>query len=138
MLLDRLLSRPAPFARHGAPFWDDPHIGRRMLAAHLDPEREAASRPHARIDREVSWVVERLGLTAGTAVLDLGCDPGLYCTRLARAGLQVTGVDYSAVAIEYARGQAERDGLAIDHRLADYQALDFERAFTCTSRGPGI
>src|SRR5262245_855909 len=128
-LLDRLVARPRPFAPHGAPFWDDPHIGRSMLAAHLDPDREAASRPHARIDREVDWIARQLDLRPGAAVLDLGCGPGLYCSRLARRGLRVTGIDYSDVAVSYARGQAARDGLAIDYRLADYRTLDLVGAF---------
>ncbi len=129
LILERLLTRPRPFAPHEAPFWDDPHIGRGMLAAHLDPEREAASRPHARIDREVDWIVRQLGLQPGATVLDVGCGPGLYCTRLARRGLRVTGVDFSATALNYARTQAERDGLSIEYRLADYRALDLVHAF---------
>jgi SAM-dependent methyltransferase len=128
-LLERLLARPRPFAPHEAPFWEDPHIGQGMLAAHLNPEREAASRPHARIDREVDWIVRQLGLQPGATVLELGCGPGLYCTRLARRGLRVTGVDYSATALDYARQQAERDGLPIEYRLADYRALDLVQRF---------
>ena len=129
VLLDRLLARPLPFARHEAPFWDDPHIGQSMLAAHLDPEREAASRPHARIDREVDWIVGQLDLVPGAAMLDLGCGPGLYCTRLASRGFRVTGIDCSPVALSYARTQAQRDGLTIDYRLADYRLLNLVEAF---------
>jgi SAM-dependent methyltransferase len=127
--LERLLSQPSPFAPHLAPFWDDPHIGQSMLAAHLDPEREAASRPHARIDREVAWILNHLDLAPGAPVLDLGCGPGLYCTRLARHGMRVTGVDFSPVALEHARKQAERDGAVIDYLLADYRVLDLVEAF---------
>jgi hypothetical protein len=60
--LAAFLERPRLFAPHEAPFWDDPHIGAEMLRAHIDPAREAASRPHAVIDREVAWLVSHLGL----------------------------------------------------------------------------
>jgi cyclopropane fatty-acyl-phospholipid synthase-like methyltransferase len=100
-----------------------------MLAAHLDPDREAASRPHAVIDREVAWLVERLGLAPGRDVLDLGCGPGLYCTRLARRGPSVTGVDVSPVAVEHARRQAAADGLPIAYHRLDYRRLTWTGAF---------
>jgi SAM-dependent methyltransferase len=127
--LGALLARPPLLAPHGAPFWDDRHVGEGMLEAHLDPDREAASRAHDRIDREVAWLVDALGLTPGRDVLDLGCGPGLYCTRLARRGLAVTGVDVSPVSIDHARGRAEADGLPIVYERLDYRALDRTAAF---------
>jgi SAM-dependent methyltransferase len=123
------LARPALFAPHEAPFWDDAHIGRSMLAAHLDPEREAASRRHLRIDREAAWLVDLLRLTCGMAVLDLGCGPGLYCTRLARRGLSVTGVDISPTSIAYARQRAEAERLAVVYEQLDYRHLERTDAF---------
>lgn len=43
--------------------------------------------------------------------LDLACGPGVASVWLARRGLEVWGVDISAVAIEQARGLAERSGV---------------------------
>lgn len=114
--IGRIDTRPPLFAPHGAPFWDDPWIGQSMLAAHLDPERDSASRRHATIDREVAWIVERLSLKPGDAILDVGCGPGLYCERLAQRGLHVVGVDLSPVAIDY----AQRHTTAVTYRRADY------------------
>ena len=74
-------------------------------------------------------MMRQLALRPGAAVLDLGCGPGLYCTRLARRGLRVTGLDYSVVSLDYARREAQRDGLAIDYRLADYRTLEAHEAF---------
>ena len=40
--------RPEPFATCTArELWDDEHVSRSMLAAHLDADSEPASRPHA-------------------------------------------------------------------------------------------
>jgi SAM-dependent methyltransferase len=88
-------ARPVLFARHSAPFWDDPHISRQLLAAHLDPRTDAASRRPDTIDRSVAWLANQLELRPFNRVLDLGCGPGLYAERLAGLGLSVTGVDIS-------------------------------------------
>jgi SAM-dependent methyltransferase len=128
-LLRRLTERPPLFAPHQAPFWDDPYIAKQMLAAHLDPSTDAASRRPETIDRIITWLVAHLNLRPGQAVLDLGCGPGLYCARLARLGLAVTGVDLSANSIAYARRAAAEAGLPIDYRCQDYLGLEDAQAF---------
>ena len=81
--LHRSAARPALFAPHSAPFWDDPHISQQLLAAHLDPRSDAASRCPDTIDRSVAWLTSQLDLRSCGRVLDLGCGPGLYAERLA-------------------------------------------------------
>ncbi len=122
--LQALSQPPALFAPGEPLFWDDPHISSQMLAAHLDPTTEAASRPPDVIAQTVAWLVESLGLTPGDAVLDLGCGPGLYAAELAARGLQVTGIDYSRRSLDYARQQAAARGLPITYRYQDYRTLD--------------
>jgi SAM-dependent methyltransferase len=124
--LQQLSVRPPLFAPGEALFWDDPHISQQMLAAHLDPATEAASRPPDVIDRTVNWLIEVLPLKPGDTVLDLGCGPGLYTQRLARRGLRVTGIDYSRRSIDYARQVAAEHGLSIDYRYQNYLTLDEE------------
>lgn len=115
--------RPAPFTPGEALFWDDPHISAQMLATHLDPNRDAASRRPEIIERTVAWLVETLGLGPGKALIDLGCGPGLYASRLARRGVSVTGVDGSRRSIDYAKEYAAKEGLAIAYRYANYLNL---------------
>ncbi len=127
--LTALQEKPAPFTPGEPLFWDDPHISKGMLAAHLDPHVEAASRRSETIERTVDWIVAALDLKPGAAVLDLGCGPGLYAQRLARRGLRVTGVDYSRRSIAYAREQAEKLGLDIVYRYENYLDLPDEDAY---------
>lgn len=122
--LRSLTERPPLFAPHEVPFWDDPYIATQMLTAHLDPELNAASRPHAMIDQEVAWIVSELGLESGQRLLDLGCGPGLYCTRFAEQKLRVTGIDLSPTSLDYAKRDAEQRGLAIEYICQDYRLLD--------------
>jgi len=122
--LELLKGRPGLFARGADLFWDDPHISQSMLEAHLDPHSDAASRRPETIDRTVDWIVSHLGMAPGTRVLDLGCGPGLYAQRLARMGMEVTGMDYSRGSLAYARRQAAAAGLDVKYVLQDYRDLD--------------
>jgi SAM-dependent methyltransferase len=124
--LQQLQQRPEPFAPGEPLFWDDPHISKGMLASHLNPNPAGASRRPEVIDRTVAWWVETLGLREGDAVVDLGCGPGLYASRLAERGLRVTGVDYSRRSIAYATQYAGEHGLDIAYRYQDYLTLDDE------------
>ena len=127
--LIQLQQKPAPFAPGEALFWDDTHISSQMLAVHLNPDTEAASRRPETIDRSVNWMIEMLGLQPGDSILDLGCGPGLYTSRFARAGLQVTGVDYSRRSIEYATEYAKENKLDIHYRYQNYLELKDENQY---------
>jgi SAM-dependent methyltransferase len=130
--IDRLieLMQPPPLFEPGAtPFWDDPHIAKGMLAAHLSPDTEAASRPPAMIDATIQWLSQRLPLKPGDCVLDLGCGPGLYAERLAARGMRVTGIDFSRSSIEHARRTAQERDLPITYLYQDFRAIDYDSVF---------
>ncbi|MBI5670587.1 MAG: methyltransferase domain-containing protein [Chloroflexi bacterium] len=123
--LARLAQPPPLFEPASARFWDDPYIAQQLLIAHLDPDTEAASRKPETIDRTVVWLMQRLDLQPGAALLDLGCGPGLYTRRFAERGLQVTGVDFSENSIRYARDHDPRSM----YIHADYLTLDMANSF---------
>lgn len=124
-LLERLSRRPPLFEPSGALFWDDPYIAQQMLKFHLDPNTDAASRRPEIIERIVNWLIERLALQPGAALLDLGCGPGLYTRRFAERGLQVTGMDYSENSLRYAREHDQRT----TYIHANYLTLDRVESF---------
>ena len=124
-----LQKKPEPFTPGEPLFWNDPHISKQMFKAHLDQNTEAASRKPAIIDRSVNWIIETLGLKTGASLLDLGCGPGLYASRFARAGFHVTGVDYSRNSIEYAIQNAKENNLDIMYRYQNYLELDDENLY---------
>jgi SAM-dependent methyltransferase len=101
--LAKSAQKPPYFEPGSELFWNDPHIARQMLAAHLNPDTEAASRNPQTIDQIVLWIIERLNLKSGARLLDLGCGPGLYCKRFSERGFNVTGVDFSENSLRYAR-----------------------------------
>jgi len=124
------LTQPPPLFEEGTvEFWTDPYIAQQMLATHLDPNIEAASRRPEIIEKTVNWIVGRLGLRAGDTLLDLGCGPGLYCCRFAKRGLQATGVDFSENSIRYAR---EHDP-ATEYICQNYLALEYAAQFAAVT-----
>lgn len=123
-----LLQRPAPYAPSPS-IWTDAHISRQMLKYHLDDTNDASSYRTAYRERICAYLYEAFGFAQETAaappaLLDLGCGPGLYAQWFAGRGVAVTGVDFSANSIAYARAQAEASGLSIRYIQADYR--DFE------------
>jgi len=116
--------KPVPFVLGTPQFWDDPHISSQMLAAHLDPNISAASRKPVEIEQTVTWLIEYLGLRVNSAILDLGCGPGLYAAQLAKKGMCVTGIDFSRRSIDYATQYAREHDLAITYRYQNYLTLN--------------
>ena len=62
------------------------------------------------LSRVVRFDLERLGDISGLRAVHLQCHIGTDTISLARLGAQVTGVDFSAPALEQARSLAERTG----------------------------
>lgn len=104
--------------------WADEHTSAKMLEYHLNGEIDVSSRRVEFIDESVAWMATRFGLSADSRIIDFGCGPGLYTSRLARLGAQVTGVDFSPRSIAYAREQAKQVGVNIDYVEEDY--LEYE------------
>lgn len=118
-----LLPRPLPVTTPAEKIpWNDPAFSQRMLENHLSQEHDWASRRNTIITRQTDWINQLLaGKTS--AILDLGCGPGLYLQQLAAAGHQCTGIDFSPAAINYARQQAKTAKLAIDYYCEDIRQV---------------
>lgn len=88
-----------------------------------------ASRRAETIDAHVAWIHRRLLRGRPSRVLDLGCGPGLYSSRLARRGHECLGIDYSPASIAYARRQARQDGLPCSYRRQDIRRARYGAGF---------
>ena len=100
-----------------------------MLAFHLDGEIDVSSRRTSFIDDSVGWLQKEFGLSEGSRIIDFGCGPGLYTSRLARLGAEVVGIDFSARSIDYARAHARREGSEVTYIEADYLEFTPEGTF---------
>lgn len=125
--------KPPAFSAYTTPaFWDDEHVSAQMLAYHLDPTTPAASRMPEFLDRSVKWIRQVVPLEPGSRVLDLGCGPGLYASRLARAGVTVRGLDASRRSVAYAAEVARRADLPATFDVGDYLVDDLGVGYDAT------
>ena len=113
------LKKPELWQRSELPFWNDEHISKGMLEAHLSPDTDAASRKPETIDNTVKWLSQVIPEKA--RLLDLGCGPGLYTKKLSALGYEVTGMDFSKRSIDYAK---EHDALT-GYVFKDYLEMDY-------------
>ncbi len=71
---------------------------------------------------------EALDVAAGSRVLDVAAGNGNAALAAARRGCRVTAADYVEGLLGQARRRAEADGLAVETRVADAEALPFDDA----------
>jgi len=128
--LEKINSRPKPFEFYTAgDLWTDEHTSKKMLSFHLNEDIDISSRRGEFIDRSVDWIVSRFHVGDGTAIADFGCGPGLYTSRLARRGADVTGIDFSQRSIEYARKIVSREQLKVHYENQNYLDYESEKRF---------
>lgn len=128
-VIDFFAQSPGLYAESSKAFWDDEHISKGMLAAHLDTAGDGASRRLETIRKSVEWICSLCGYVEGKRLLDLGCGPGLYAELLCDKGFSVTGIDFSRRSIEYAQDHAVKTGREIDYRCRNYLDMDFDGEF---------
>ena len=132
MHLADLLTRrlpPAPWSEGDNIPWHEPGFSARMLAEHLSQDHDAASRRATTIERQAAWIHRSVLGGKPARVLDLGCGPGLYTSRLARLGHTCVGIDYSPASIAHARAEATAQHLACHYHHVDIRDADYGTGF---------
>ena len=128
--LERINERPGPFEFYTASdLWTDEHTSAQMLSFHLNEAIDVSSRNAEFIDRSVEWIASTLNIGKNTKIADFGCGPGLYTTRLAKLGANVTGIDFSGRSIEYAKAVAAREQVNISYIEQNYLDLETQDRF---------
>lgn len=127
--LTESLGIPSLYEKTKVPFWDDEHISKQMLKAHLDPNFEGASRTLNFIENSVDWISKIISPEKYKKLFDIGCGPGIYAERFEIAGYQVTGIDFSKRSIDYAIESSKRKCLDIDYVYQDYLEMSIDKKF---------
>ncbi len=120
--------KPKIYTPGTAIMWTDDHISKQLLNVHLSQDTDLASRKASTIEATVNWILGQAPAKP-SAILDLGCGPGLYTERLAQKGHQVTGMDFSSGSIAHAKASAGQKSLDITYLNQDYLSLDHENQY---------
>jgi SAM-dependent methyltransferase len=120
---------PIPWSEGEKIPWNEPGFSQRMLLEHLSQDHDAASWRIETIDRHVEWIhhVDLSGQP--TKILDLGCGPGLYTSRLARLGQECMGIDFSPASIAYAQESTSVDKLQCNYFQQDIRVADYGQGY---------
>ena len=121
--------KPIPWTEGEKIPWDEPAFSQRMLREHLSQEHDAASRRFEIIDQHVAWIHHSLLMEKPSCVLDLGCGPGFYTSRLAKLGHKCTGIDFSPVSIAYAQKQNLEQQTEITYIQHDLRTLEYGHGY---------
>ncbi len=127
--LSHYLKKPKLYAPSTGKFWDDEHVSKGMLEAHLNPDWNAATRKHDFVDNSVRWITSIASPAQFQQLLDLGCGPGIYAERFRKAGYTVTGIDFSKRSIEYAQEQTLLNKSNIQYYYQNYLTIDDREQF---------
>lgn len=128
-ILEFLKERPQNFAPSTAPFWDDEHISKGMLEAHLNPDFDGASRRLDFVKKSADFICGIRKIKNGDKLLDLGCGPGIYTEMFYDAGYTVTGIDFSRRSVNYAKEHARSCQKDIEYIYMNYLDIDYEDEF---------
>ncbi len=125
----KFMQKPQLYEPSSNKFWNDEHISKGMLEAHLNKEWEAATRKYDFVINSVEWISSIAPPSQKNKLLDLGCGPGIYAELFKHKGYDVTGVDFSERSINYAIESAKKENLDITYICQDYLELDLEEKF---------
>jgi SAM-dependent methyltransferase len=120
---------PEPWAEGDNIPWSEPGFSERMLKEHLSQAHDLASRRFEAIDTHIEWIHQKLLEGKQSKILDLGCGPGFYASRLAKLGHECFGIDYSPASIKYATEQAGKEKLSCKYLHEDIRKADFGTGF---------
>ncbi|MHC4636268.1 MAG: class I SAM-dependent methyltransferase [Planctomycetota bacterium] len=120
---------PEPWVEGDNIPWSEPGFSERMLAEHLSQAHDMASRRFETIDTQIEWIHQKLLEGKQSRILDLGCGPGFYTSRLAKLGHECFGIDYSPASIKYAAEQTAKEKLSCKYLHEDIRKADFGTGF---------
>jgi SAM-dependent methyltransferase len=127
--LKKYTIKPKLYAPSTNKFWDDEHISKGMLEAHLNPNWDAATRKPEFLDKSAIWISKIAPPSQHKFLLDLGCGPGLYAERFSSAGYAVTGVDFSKRSIAYAKEQTLLNQSNIEYHYQNHLTINYIEQF---------
>jgi SAM-dependent methyltransferase len=79
--------------------------------------------------QEVEFLLDLIALPRGARLLDVGCGPGRHSVELAKAGLQVTGIDISRKFLDIAASSARKEGVGAAFFQVDARQMPFDDEF---------
>lgn len=94
-----------------------------------DPARLHGYEESEKSRAEVSFIIEKLGLTPGMRVMDLCCGQGKHLVDFARRGFVAVGVDLSDYMLAKCRENIKEAGVGVQVFQCDMRDIEFRNEF---------
>lgn len=117
--LIKLLEKQPAFTQGKHDIWREERMENLVFEGYFDEKIPGGSKNLVFIQETVSLVKKLAPVSSHPRIVDLGCGPGRYSLELAKAGYDVTGIDYNQLAIEYAKKQSEMKKFEINYQIGD-------------------
>ena len=117
--------------------WENSAFAEKSLA-HVDEKFLSQTQ------QQVDWLMQKMQLCPGSALLDLGCGAGRHAIAFSQRGVRVTGIDISETMLAQARIQAAAAGVDVCFmrenlaNLAQLQLPVFQGAICLCESGLGV
>lgn len=79
--------------------------------------------------QQTDFICKAMKLKKGMDVLDVPCGFGRIAFQLAKKGMNVTGIEFNKYLVDYAKMQAEENGLKINYIEGDMRNFSFRKKF---------
>lgn len=79
--------------------------------------------------KEVDFIIQTLGLSKKSKILDLACGVGRHAIRLAKKGFNVVGLDFSKKLIEEAKKNATKEDVLINFKRENIKTFSLKEQF---------
>lgn len=117
-----------PFEESQDSIWTHPKFENFVLKSYIDPSIPGGGQDEDEINGIVNKIDKYFDGKEKT-LIDIGCGAGLHCVKFDRKGFDVTGVDISQKAIDYAKSKNKENNTNIEYICDDIFNVDFEGEF---------
>ena len=103
-------------------FWDNRFIEFNKLSSGYTDEIIQ------KFDNQIRWksFIREVKLNKADKILDIGCNYGFWSIKLAKLGMDITGIDIISKAIEIAKKNAAKESLKISFKTMKVEDIDFK------------
>ena len=85
--------------------------------------------PDSLVEKEIQFIINRLGITKQHRILDLPCGYGRYSNALAKKGYNVSGIDLNSDFIRKAQQDANIQNLSAKFMQGDMRSINCKSTF---------
>lgn len=123
------LHTPNRFATSPHDLWTSERISPFIFQSYFTNDIYGGSKDTVFQNKSISFINDIASRFNCKKILDLGCGPGIYCSKLFSLGYESSGIDICQKAISYAQEQARNKNQNIKYYNNDILTIDIDEKY---------